>query len=109
MNDEQANGRQSESLAPADRADAATATTVVLSYAPATERVATALSAESYRTYLCRTRRGPVAVGDEFGEFVSCGCGTTRDITLRVEDTVDGAVVTNETRFVFEPRDERDG
>jgi succinate dehydrogenase/fumarate reductase-like Fe-S protein len=82
------------------------AETVVLSYAPADDRTATALDAESYRAYLRRTRDGPVAVGDEFEEFVNCGCGTTRDVSLRVEDVVGTAVVTSETRFVFEPRDD---
>ncbi|MFC7203182.1 hypothetical protein ACFQJC_06625 [Haloferax namakaokahaiae] len=79
------------------------AETVVLSYTPTDDRTSSALSADSYRAYLRRTRDGPIAVGDEFEEFVNCGCGTTRDVTLRVEAVVGTPVVTRETQFVFEP------
>lgn len=81
------------------------AETVVLSYNPTDDWTASALDSESYRAYLRRTREGSVDIGDEYEEFVNCGCGKTRDVTLRVE-AIDGmSVVTRETRFVFEPSD----
>lgn len=48
------------------------------------------LRALPFRAYLRRAHSGPVTEGEEWGEFVNCGCGTTRDVVLRVE-TVDCA------------------
>lgn len=76
---------------------------VVVSFAPADGRTASELDAPSYRRYLTWAHEGPVAVGDEWAEFVSCGCGSTRDVTLRVE-AADGDAVDAETAFVFEAR-----
>lgn len=84
---------------------AATATRVLLSFAPPDERTAEALDTERYRAYLRRAHSGPVAVGDEWDEFVSRGCGSTRDATLRVEDVEGGETVGEETAFAFEPRE----
>lgn len=82
------------------------ASRVVLSFSPPDERTADALDADAYRSYLRRTRSGPVAVGAEWDEFVSGGCGTTRDVTLRVESVQGGAVLDEETELVFEPSSE---
>lgn len=79
---------------------------VVLSFAPADESTAEALRADSYRAYLRRTRSGPVDAGEEWEEFVSRGCGTTRDVVLRVESTDGGDAIGPDTEFAFEPRDE---
>lgn len=79
---------------------------VILSFAPTDESTAEALRKDPYRTYLRRTRSGPVAVGDEWEEFVSRGCGTTRDVVLRVESTIGGDSIGPETAFAFEPRGE---
>ncbi|WP_175454506.1 hypothetical protein [Halopelagius longus] len=44
-----------------------------------------------------------MSVGDEWEEFVSRGCGSTRDVTLRVQSTEGGEVIGEETELVFEP------
>ena len=62
-----------------------TADTVRLSYSPADDRVADALDADSYRSYLRRAHRGAVEPGTAWSEFVGRGCGVTDDVTLRVE------------------------
>ena len=87
----------------ADVSASNTASRVTLSFSPSDGRTAEALDAPSYRSYLRRTRSGPVAVGDEWEEFVNCGCGTTRDVTLRVAATTGGRSIDEETEFVFEP------
>lgn len=81
------------------------ATRVTLSYAPPDEKTATAIGADRFRSYLRRAHSGSVSVGDEWDEFVSRGCGTTRDVTLRVESTTGGEVVGEGTEFAFEPRE----
>ncbi|MFC6825042.1 hypothetical protein [Halopelagius fulvigenes] len=82
------------------------ASRVVLSFSPPDERTADALDADSYRSYLRRTRSGPASVGAEWDEFVSGGCGTTRDVTLRVESVRGGEEIGEETELVFEPSSE---
>lgn len=82
------------------------ASRVILSVSPPGERTAEALDTPSYRSYLRRTRAGPVTVGDEWEEFVSSGCGTTRDVTLRVLSAEGGEAIDEETELVFEPSDE---
>lgn len=77
------------------------ASAVAVSYRPATERVRRELSTPSYRGYLRKAKRGRVTVGDEWAEFVSCGCGTTRDVDLRVERVTDGSAIGPETQFEF--------
>jgi hypothetical protein len=42
-----------------------------------------------YRQYLRRAHEGPVAVGEEWSEFVTCGCESPQDVRLRVE-RIDG-------------------
>ena len=81
------------------------ATRVTLSYAPTGEETAAALDSGRYQSYLRRAHAGSVNVGDVWDEFVSWGCGTTRDVTLRVESTAGGEVVGEATEFEFEPHD----
>lgn len=78
---------------------------VTLSYRPADERTAKELDAKSYRSYLRRARRGPLSVDEEWSEFVSTGCGTTQDVTLRVTAVEGGSAVGPSTEFRFEPWD----
>lgn len=87
----------------ADAEETSVATAVVLSYQPPTDRAAAELDAESYRSYLRRARRGPVAENDEWDEFVSTGCGTTEDVVLRVESVEGGTEIGEETAFEFHP------
>ena len=68
------------------------------------ETVQNALEQPSYRAYLRRTRAGPLEIGDEFEEFVSCGCGSTRDVRLRVESIDGGRAIGADTAFSFVPR-----
>lgn len=42
------------------------------------------VTADRYVNYL-RKVIGETAVGEEFEEFVDCGCGRTTDVTLRIE------------------------
>lgn len=80
-----------------------TADSVTLSY-PEDERTRDELESDTYRSYLRRARDGPVSAGDEWEEFVSRGCGSTRDVALRVEDVDGGEAVGEETAFEFVPR-----
>lgn len=63
-----------------------------------------ALETHSYTRYLQRSKTGPVTVGDTWAEFVNCGCGSTRDVTLRVEAIDGGSVLTQDTTITYEPR-----
>jgi len=83
-----------------------TADSIRLSYRPADESddEADGFSVESLReetflTYLRRAHDGPVAVGDEWEEFVNCGCGTTEDVVLRVETVEGGSTVDESTEI----------
>jgi hypothetical protein len=58
--------------------------------------------ADTFRTYLRRAHAGPVGVGDEWDEFVNCGCGTTEDVGLRVEDVEGGSRIGDATEVVVE-------
>lgn len=88
--------------------DSAAASRAVLSFAPDDEWTATALGQPSYRAYLRRTRAGPVSPETEWEEFVSGGCGSTRDVILRVERLVEGEAIGSSTEFDFVPRSTRD-
>jgi hypothetical protein len=63
------------------------------------------MDAPSYRRYLHRAHAGPVAVGDEWDEFVNCGCASPEDVLLRVEEVVDGDAIGPETTIEVAPRD----
>ena len=81
-----------------------TASRVTLSFEPTDESTAAALDTDRYRSFLRRSHAGPISVGDEWAEFVSRGCGSTRDVTLRVESVDGGGAVGEETAFALEPR-----
>ncbi|WP_114579102.1 hypothetical protein [Saliphagus sp. LR7] len=51
----------------------------------------------SYRRYLRWAHAGPIAVGDEWEEFVNCGCASPEDVILRVEDIEGGTAIGSET------------
>jgi len=57
------------------------------------------LREETFLTYLRRAHDGPVAVGDEWEEFVNCGCGTTEDVVLRVEAVEGGSTIGGSTEI----------
>jgi hypothetical protein len=59
------------------------------------------LREETFLTYLRRAHDGPVAAGDEWDEFVNCGCGTTEDVLLRVEGVEDGSTIGESTEIVI--------
>jgi hypothetical protein len=80
-----------------------TADRVTLSY-PKDEQTRDELESDTYRSYLRRARDGPVSAGDEWEEFVSRGCGSTRDVVLHVETVDGGSVVGDATEFEFVPR-----
>jgi hypothetical protein len=85
-------------------ANAATgATQIVIAFSPTDEQIAEELDSQHYRSYIRRTRAGPISAGDEWNEFISCGCGATRDVSLRVESIYGGEQIDNETEIVFEP------
>lgn len=87
-----------------DSRPSAAAEEVRLTFSPTDDRTVAALDADRYRQYLRRAHAGPVAAGDEWAEFVSRGCGSTRDVTLRVASVEDGESVGDRTEFVLEPR-----
>lgn len=78
---------------------------VTISY-PDDEWIRNELETDTYTGYLQRAKDGPIEVGDEWDEFVSRGCGTPRDVILRVEAVEGGSVIGPETEFVFTPREE---
>lgn len=62
------------------------------------------LSERTYRQYLRRAHAGPVSTGDEWEEFVSCGCATPEDVVLRVERVDGGSAIAAETAIEVVPR-----
>jgi hypothetical protein len=82
-----------------------TADRVTLAYAPVTDTVREEVETDRYGAYLRRTRAGAAAVGDEWTEFVNCGCGTTEDVTLVVTGVEGGEAVGDGTEFAFVPAD----
>lgn len=86
---------------PADR--------VVIAFTPGDDRTADALRDDRYRTYLKRTRHGPLTVDDEWEEFVSDGCGRTHDVVLRVHELHGGRTLGEDTAIEFEPAEDVTG
>lgn len=84
--------------------DESTAARVTLAVSPGDDRTVEAVDSERYRAYLRRAHAGPVTVGEEWAEFVSRGCGSTRDVTLRVESVETGEEIGEETEFAFVSR-----
>jgi hypothetical protein len=81
------------------------ATEVVVSVPSVDDRTVQSIASPSYESYLRRARAGRVVVGEEWEEFVNCGCGTTHDLRLRVEALAGGDAIGEDTQFVFEPRE----
>ncbi|ADB59643.1 hypothetical protein Htur_0746 [Haloterrigena turkmenica DSM 5511] len=89
-----------------DRSDAASAGRVVVSYPAAlSEAGRRQLEKRSFRSYLHKTR-DEAREGDVWEEFVGVGCGTTRDVSLRVERVDGGAEITDETAIGYASRDD---
>ncbi|WP_310732458.1 hypothetical protein [Halostella litorea] len=61
------------------------------------------LTEPTYRRYLRRAHAGPVSPGDEWSEFVSCGCASPADVILRVERVDGGSAVGADTAFDVVP------
>lgn len=59
-----------------------------------------------FLSYLRRVHGGEVSVGDEWTEFVNCGCGTTTDVVVRVEAVEGGQVFGEETEIDLRALDE---
>jgi hypothetical protein len=60
---------------------------------------------DTYLTYLRRAHGGRVAVGDEWEEFVNCGCADPEDVIVRVEAVEGGTVFDEATTVEIEPAD----
>jgi len=63
-----------------------------------------AVEKSTFRTYQKRAHGGSIAVGDEFEEFVNCGCASPQDVVLRVEEVVEGTALGKETEIEMRPR-----
>ena len=70
-----------------------------------TDAVAEELRATVYMQYLRRSKVGPVAVGDEWTEVVSDGCGQTTRVTLSVCAVEGGRRIGPETAIDYERTD----
>jgi|GEM_PF-573249 len=81
---------------------------VVVRYEPATDTVRRELNTTRYASYLRTARAGAVAAGDEWAEFVNCGCGTTEDVTLSVVGVSGGDRIGEATDFEFVPANGED-
>lgn len=55
------------------------------------------MNEDTYRRYLRWAHAGPVAVGEEWAEFVNCGCASPEDVVLRVETVECGTAMGAET------------
>lgn len=62
------------------------------------------MAERSYLRYLRWAHAGPVAVGDEWDEFVNCGCASPEDVVLRVEVVEGGTAMGAETHIEVVPR-----
>lgn len=71
-----------------------------------TDDVAEQVRTVAYVQYLRRSKAGPVAVGDEWSEVVSDGCGRTTRITLSVRAVEGGRRIGPETEIGYEAVDE---
>jgi hypothetical protein len=68
--------------------------------------IADAIDTPSYRRYVRVAHEGPVDVGAEFEEFVSCGCASPQDVILRVEALESGDAIGEATTVEFLTRRE---
>ncbi|MEF8852601.1 MAG: hypothetical protein V5A44_02880 [Haloarculaceae archaeon] len=58
----------------------------------------------TYRRYLRWAHAGPVSVGEEWEEFVNCGCANPEDVVLRVESVEGGSAIGSDTTIEVVPR-----
>ncbi|WP_339104689.1 hypothetical protein [Haloterrigena salinisoli] len=83
-----------------------TAERVVVSYSAAlSETARRQLETQSFRSYLHKTH-DEARVGDVWEEFVGVGCGSTRDVSLRVERVDGGAEIVDETELGYVTRED---
>lgn len=96
---------------------ASVADRIVLSFAPSTaggdpwsgvdtEWIVDELRGDTYQQYLRRAHGGPVVVGEEWAEFVSCGCATPQDVVVRVERVEGGTALGDATTLDVRLRDD---
>jgi hypothetical protein len=62
------------------------------------------MTEHTYRRYLRWAHAGPVAVGEEWDEFVNCGCASPEDVVLRLEAIEGGTAIGSETAIDVVPR-----
>jgi len=62
------------------------------------------LREDAYVRYIRVAHAGPVAAGEEWTEFVNCGCASPMDVILRVETVEGGDAIGDETAIEFVPR-----
>ena len=62
------------------------------------------MNERTYRRYLRWAHAGHVSVGDEWDEFVNCGCASPEDVVLRVESVEGGTGIGSETVIDVVPR-----
>ncbi|WP_415383413.1 hypothetical protein [Halosimplex sp. TS25] len=62
------------------------------------------MTEHTYRRYLRWAHAGPVELGDEWEEFVNCGCANPEDVILRVERIAGGSAIGSETAIEVVPR-----
>jgi len=90
-----------------DAGDRATRVVVTYDESALDERlrawVSRELGRETYRRYLARAHE-TAAEGDEWTEFVSRGCGSPVDVTLRVARVEGGSRLDPETTVEISPR-----
>ena len=72
-------------------------------YAPGSDNIGDALRADSFQQFLRRSKEKRVAVGDEWEEVVTDGCGRMTDVTLSVEAVEGGTSLGSGTEFEFHP------
>ena len=62
------------------------------------------MNVDYYLQYLKRVHGGPLSVGEEFEEFVNCGCASPQDVVVRVEAVESGEELGADTDLVVVPR-----
>jgi hypothetical protein len=62
------------------------------------------MNVDYYLQYIKRVHGGPVAVGEEFEEFVNCGCASPQDVIVRVEAVEGGEELGADTDLEVVPR-----
>lgn len=62
------------------------------------------MTEQTYRRYLRWAHAGPISVGEEWDEFVNCGCASPEDVILRVENIESGTAIGSETTIEVVPR-----